>query len=570
MHPTSDPAHESQTRTDPGADGNDDAVKVPDDGEEQIEPVQKTSVLINISFCLGVGLMLVYAGLDAHQALASAGHGWDIVSIFTIAVPRLLSGTIWVELIILCFLAVMCTGSRGARQTLMLYAAVCCLSGMLITAGSFDLAGFFFPAFTALNPATSPATASLTVTKVLVIIVGVGAALFIFLLGLVSTWDEEGVLSEEPPASAAESMENVAGADEETGMTIEERQAAHYLEMLRLIDEEERVTRTPAEQRILDLRAKMAVTENPLEKQRLEGEILLTLRAERAGLEPYDGELDGDEPVDGELVDEEETSEGAEATASTESATPKLVLPPRPKALYGVMWCFVAMMVVEAAHQIFLHVIDERSAGGVELWVGFILPGLALLLVVHAIPMLILWLLWRGRTLAYVIVVIIFIFIAIKGLIDFANTFLTTGYLSRLMSGTQTWSSRYYAAAVLSENVADTLITFLSILIVVLLIRRSTRMYVAIVSSMRLKAREQRNAGESYVVSHQNTDTETRARLEEAQAHRKHKEADRGAEEAVAQQYETTRRKAARKKPRKEQRGYKDTSVYTEEGYRLN
>lgn len=565
MYPTSDPAHESQTRTDPGADGNDDTVKVPDNGEEQIEPVQKTSALIDISFCLGVGLMLVYAGLDAHQALASAGHGWDIVSIFTIAVPRLLSGTIWVELIILCFLAVMCTGSRGARQTLMLYATVCCLSGMLITAGSFDLAGFFFPAFTALNPATSPATASLTVTKVLVIIVGVGAALFIFLLGLVSTRDEEGVLSEEPPAPAAESMENVAGADEETGMTIEERQAAHYLEMLRLIDEEERVTRTPAEQRILDLRAKMAVTENPLEKQRLEGEILLTLRAERAGLEPYDGELDGDEPVD-----EEETSEGAEATASTESATPKLVLPPRPKALCGVMWCFVAMMVVEAAHQIFLHVIDERSAGGVELWVGFILPGLALLLVVHAIPMLILWLLWRGRTLAYVIVVIIFIFIAIKGLIDFANTFLTTGYLSRLMSGTQTWSSRYYAAAVLSENVADTLITFLSILIVVLLIRRSTRMYVAIVSSMRLKAREQRNAGESYVVSHQNADTATRARLEEAQAHRKDKEADRQAEEAVTQQYETARRKAGRKKPRKEQRGYKDTSVYTEEGYRLN
>ena len=148
--------------------------------------------------------------------------------------------------------------------------------------------------------------------------------------------------------------------------------------MLRLIDEEERVTRTPAEQRILDLRAKMAVTENPLEKQRLEGEILLTLRAERAGLEPYNGELDGDEPVDGEPVDEEN------------------------------------------------------------------------------------------------------------------------------------------------------------------------------------------------VLSHQSADTETRARLEEAQAHRKHKEADRRAEEAVAQQYKTTRRKAARKKPRKEQRGYKDTSVYTEEGYRLN
>lgn len=381
MTPTSDPAHESQVRIDP--DGHDDTVEAPDNGEERIEPVQKTSVLVDISFCLGVGLMLVYAGLDAHQALASAGHGWDIVSIFTIAVPRLLSGTIWVELIILCFLAVLCTGSRGARQTLMLYAAVCCLSGMLITAGSFDLAGFFFPAFTALNPATSPATASLTVTKVLVIIVGVGAALFIFLLGLVSTRDEDVVLSEEPPAPAAEGAKNVAGADEEAGMTIEERQAAHYLEMLRLIDEEERVTRTPAEQRILDLRAKMAVTENPLEKQRLEGEILLTLRAERAGLEPYDGELIGEEPVSEEPIDDEPVDEG-------------------------------------------------------------------------------------------------------------------------------------------------------------------------------------------HVASHQSADAETRARLEEAQAHREEEEANRRAEEAVAQQYETARRKADRKKPRKEQRGYKDTSVYTEEGYRLN
>ena len=171
-------------------------------------------------------------------------------------------------------------------------------------------------------------------------------------------------------------------------MTIEERQAAHYLEMLRLIDEEERVTRTPAEQRILDLRAKMAVTENPLEKQRLEGEILLTLRAERAGLEPYDGERDGDEPVSEEPVDDEP--------------------------------------------------IDDESVD--------------------------------------------------------------------------------------EEN----------------------------------------------VLSHQSADTETRARLEEAQAHREEEEANRRAEEAVAQQYETARRKADRKKPRKEQRGYKDTSVYTEEGYRLN
>lgn len=154
MTPTSDPAHESQVRTDP--DGHDDTVETPDNGKERIESAQKTSVLVDISFCLGVGLMLVYAGLDAHQALASAGHGWDIVSIFTIAVPRLLSGTIWVELIILCFLAVLCTGSRGARQTLMLYAAVCCLSGMLITAGSLRPGRVFLPGLHRAEPRDEP------------------------------------------------------------------------------------------------------------------------------------------------------------------------------------------------------------------------------------------------------------------------------------------------------------------------------------------------------------------------------------------------------------------------------
>ena len=75
---------------------------------------------------------------------------------------------------------------------------------------------------------------------------------------------------------------------------------------------------------------------------------------------------------------------------------------------------------------------------------------------------------------------------------------------------------------------------------------------------------------EENVLSHQSADTETRARMAEERVRWKEEEANRRAEEAVAQQYETARRKADRKKPRKEQRGYKDTSVYTEEGYRLN
>lgn len=84
----------------------------------------------------------------------------------------------------------------------------------------------------------------------------------------------------------------------------------------------------------------------------------------------------------------------------------------------------------------------------------------------------------------------------------------------------------------------------------------------------RLKAREQVNADDGWVVFHQ--DAETRAHLDEEQTRWEETEANRRAEEAVAQQYKTTRRTDARKNSRNEQCGYKDTSVYTEEGYRLN
>ena len=111
-------------------------------------------------------------------------------------------------------------------------------------------------------------------------------------------------------------------------------------------------------------------------------------------------------------------------------------------------------------------------------------------------------------------------------------------------------------------------LTVLYLLIVVLLMSRSTRMYVAATRFARLKAREQVNTGDGWVVFHE--ETEMGARMEEEQTRREEKEANRRAEEAAAQQYKTTRRTDARKNSRNEQRGYKDTSVYTEEGYRLN
>lgn len=111
-------------------------------------------------------------------------------------------------------------------------------------------------------------------------------------------------------------------------------------------------------------------------------------------------------------------------------------------------------------------------------------------------------------------------------------------------------------------------LTAFYLVIVVLLISRSTRSYVAAARLARLNAREQVNAGDGWIVVHQ--DAETRAHLEEKQTRWEEKEANRRAEEAAAQQYKTTRRTDARRNSRSEQRGYKDTSVYTEEGYRLN
>ena len=434
----------------------------------------------------------------------------------------------------------------------MLYLLLCFVSGVLSFAGVFGMAQVLFPAFTALDPASHPAAASSIVMQVLVAVITAGSAVLLFLLTrpAVGAVPSRAVIRKQ----MWDIEKNTSGAEDEE-LTRED--------VLRQLEQEEGPVKDSTEQLLRELSADYALSNDPVEKNRLLDEIQQVQRAQKAGVKPNRGGASAGG------ADNPQAHEGAKATAgSTAPAAPEVVLPPRPKALRIIMRCFVAIMAVEATHKIFLHMIDGRSAGGVELWVGFIIPGVVLLLVEHAIPMFVLWRLWRGRFWAYVVIFISFAYIAIRGLIDFVNTFLTTGYLSRLLNGTQTWSSQYYAAAVLSGNVADTLITLLSTLIVGLLLSRSTRSYVAAARLARLKAREQVNAGDAQVVGHQ--DAEIRAHLDEEQTRREEKEANRRAEEAVAQQYKTTRRTDARKNSRNEQRGYKDTSVYTEEGYRLN
>ena len=560
MHPTSEPAHESTSQISPGA-----AKRTYDERAAFEEAKRNLGIvgdreqefnrgleLLGKAYSISMTLILVYFLLDAYQIIVTAGRSVNIGSFLSYALPKVLSDAVLVVPFLWFVLDYTKSGYVNPRRLLMLYLLLCSLSGVLSFAGVFGLAQVLFPAFTALDPVSHPAAASSMVSQALVGVITAGSAVLLFLL----TRPAVGVVPS--PAAIREQMQIIKDsmADDEEEPTRED--------VLRQLEKEEGPVKDSTEQLLRELSADYALSNDPVEKNRLLAEIQQIQRAQKTGVKPNFGGTSG-----GSAKPQQEAHEGAEATAaSTAPAAPQVVLPPRPKALRGVMRCFVAIMAVEATHKIFLHMIDGRSADGVELWVGFIIPGVVLLLVEHAIPMFVLWRLWRGRFWAYVVIFISFAYIAIRGLIDFVNTFLTTGYLSRLLNGTQTWSSQYYAAAVLSRNVADTLITLLSTLIVVLLLSRSTRVYMATARLARLKAREQVNAGETRVVRHQ--DAEMRAHMEEEQTRWEETEANRRAEEAVAQQYKTTRRTDARRNSRSEQRGYKDTSVYTEEGYRLN
>lgn len=562
MHPTSEPLHESASQTNPGAAKRtyderaafEEAKRnlgIVGDKEQQFD---RGMAILGKAYSIAMMLILVYFLLDAYQILVTAGRSLNIGSFLSYALPKVLPDAVLVVPFLWFVLDYTKGGYVNPRRLLMLYLLLCFVSGVLSFAGVFGLAQVLFPAFTALDPVSHPAAASSMVSLALVGVITAGSAVLLFLL----TRPAVGVVPS--PAAIREQMQIIKDsmADDEEEPTRED--------VLRQLEEDEGPVKDSTEQLLRELSADYALSKDPAEKNRLLAEIQQVQRAQKAGVKPNFGGASG-----GSGKPQQEAHEGAEATAeSTAPAAPKVLLPPRPKTLRIVMRCFVALMVVEATHGFFQTMIYERSLDDVGVWAGYILSETLFILVVHAIPMFVLWRLWRGRFWAYVVIFISFAFIAIKGLIDFVDTFLTTGYLSRLLDGTQMWSSQQYAAYVLSRNVADTLITLLSILIVVLLISRSTRSFMATARLARMEAREQVNAGGGHVIGHQSADAETRARLEEEQTRREEKEANRRAEEAVAQQYKTTRRTDARRNSRNDQRGYKDTSVYTEEGYRLN
>lgn len=568
MHPTSEPAHESSSQTSPGA-----AKRTYDEraafeevkrnlgivGEKEQE-FNRGLKLLGKAYSIGMTLILVYFLLDAYQILVTAGRSVNIGSFLSYALPKVLPDVLFAVPFLWIVLDWVKDGYINPRRLTMLYLLLCFLSGVLSFAGVFGLSQVLFPAFTALDSASHPAAASSIVTQVLVGIITAGSAVLMFLL----TRPAVGVV----PSRAVirkqmwDIEKNTSGAEDEEELTRED--------VLRQLEKEEGPVKDSTEQLLRELSADYALSNDPVEKNRLLDEIQQVQRAQKAGVKPQLGGASAGESG----KPHQEAHEGAKATAeptapaaTTTPAAPKVVLPPRPKALRGVMWCATAIIILSAIQRIYVSIHNEVPDRVMEMMPGIIISGIFATFIFSLIPIFVLRRLLKGRRWAYFLTLFGSAFAVFVGALSL-QSFISADYFSRLADESLTSRPRDYVVSIVVSDIMGAFLTAFYLLIVVLLLSRSTRSYVATARLARLKAREQVNAGDGRVVSQQ--DAETRARLEEEQTRREEKEANRRAEEAAAQQYKTTRHTDARKNSRNEQRGYKDTSVYTEEGYRLN
>ena len=560
MHPTSEPAHESSSQTSP------DAAKRTYDERAAFEEAKRNLgivgdkeqeynrglELLSKAYSIGMTLILVYFLLDAYQILVTAGRSVNIGSFLSYALPKVLPDAFLVVPFLWIVLGWVKDGYINPRRLTMLYLLLCFVSGVLSFAGVFGMAQVLFPAFTALDPASHPATASSIVTQVLVAVITAGSAVLMFLLTrpAVGAVPSRAVIRKQMWAIE----ENMSGAEDEEELTRED--------VLRQLEQEEGPVKNSTEQLLRELSADYALSNDPVEKNRLLDEIQQVQRAQKAGVKPNrDGASAGG-------ADNPQAHEGAKATAdSTAPAAPEVVLPPRPKALRGVMWCATAIIILSAIQRIYVSIHNEVPDRVMEMMPGIIISGIFATLVFSLIPIFVLRRLLKGRRWAYFLTLFGSAFAVFVGALSL-QSFISADYFSRLADESLTSRPRDYVVSIVVSDIMGAFLTAFYLLIVVLLLSRSTRSYVATARFERLKAREQVNAGDGWVVLHQ--DAEMGARLDEEQTRREEKEANRRAEEAVAQQYKTTRRTDARKNSRNEQRGYKDTSVYTEEGYRLN
>lgn len=562
MHPTSEPAHESSTQTSPGA-----AKRTYDEraafeeakrnlgivGDREQE-FNRGLAILGKAYSIGMTLILVYFLLDAYQILVTAGRSLNIGSFLSYALPKVLPDAILVVPFLWIVLGWVKDGYINPRRLTMLYLLLCSLSGVLSFAGVFGMAQVLFPAFTALDPASHPAAASSIVTQALVAVITAGSAVLMFLLTRPAVGAVPSFAVIRKQMRAIE--ESTSGAEDEEELTRED--------VLRQLEKEEGPVKDSTEQLLRELSADYALSNDPAEKNRLLDEIQQVQRAQKAGVKPNLGGAST-----GEAGKPHEQAHGDEkATAgSTAPAVPKVVLPPRPKALRGVMWCATAIIILSAIQRIYVSIHNEVPDRVMENMPGIIISGIFATFIFSLIPIFVLRRLWKGRRWAYFLTLFGSAFAVFVGALSL-QSFISADYFSRLADESLTSRPRDYVVSIVVSDIMGAFLTAFYLLIVVLLISRPTRSFMATARLAWIEAREQVNAGDGWIVAHQ--DAETRTHLEEEQTRREEKEANRRAEEAVAQQYKRTRRTDARRNSRSEQRGYKDTSVYTEEGYRLN
>lgn len=562
MHPTSEPAHESSSQTSPGA------AKRTYDERAAFEEVKRNLgivgdreqefnrglAILGKAYSIGMTLILVYFLLDAYQILVTAGRSVNIGSFLSYALPKVLPDAILVVPFLWIVLDWVKDGYINPRRLMMLYLLLCSLSGVLSFAGVFGMAQVLFPAFTALDPESHPAAASSIVTQALVAVITAGSAVLMFLLTRPAVGAVPSFAVIRKQMRAIE--ESTSGAEDEEELTRED--------VLRQLEKEEGPVKDSTEQLLRELSADYALSNDPAEKNRLLDEIQQVQRAQKAGVKPNLGGASA-----GESGKPHEQAHGGEkATAgSTAPAVPKVVLPPRPKALRGVMWCATAIIILSAIQRIYVSIHNEVPDRVMENMPGIIISGIFATFIFSLIPIFVLRRLWKGRRWAYFLTLFGSAFAVFVGALSL-QSFISADYFSRLADESLTSRPRDYVVSIVVSDIMGAFLTAFYLLIVVLLISRPTRSFMATARLAWIEAREQVNAGDGWIVAHQ--DAETRTHLEEEQTRREEKEANRRAEEAVAQQYKRTRRTDARRNSRSEQRGYKDTSVYTEEGYRLN
>lgn len=567
MHPTSEPAHESSSQTSPGA-----AKRTYDEraafeeakrnlgivGDREQE-FNRGLAILGKAYSIGMTLILVYFLLDAYQILVTAGRSVNIGSFLSYALPKVLPDAILVVPFLWIVLDWVKDGYINPRRLMMLYLLLCSLSGVLSFAGVFGMAQVLFPAFTALDPASHPAAASSIVTQVLVAVITAGSAVLMFLLTRPAVGAVPSFAVIRKQMRAIE--ESTSGAEDEEELTRED--------VLRQLEKEEGPVKDSTEQLLRELSADYALSNDPVEKNRLLDEIQQVQHAQKAGVKPNFGGASG-----GSDKPQQKAHEGAEATAAstapaatTTPAAPEVVLPPRPKTLRGVMWCATAIIVLSAIQRIYVSIHNEVPDRVMENMPGIIISGIFATFIFSLIPIFVLRRLWKGRRWAYFLTLFGSAFAVFVGAMSL-QSFISADYFSRLADESLTSRPRDYVVSIVVSDIMGAFLTAFYLLIVVLLMSRPTRSFMATARLAWIEAREQVNAGDGWIVAHQ--DAETRAHLEEEQTRWEEKEANRQAEEAAAQQYKTTRRTDARKNSRSEQRGYKDTSVYTEEGYRLN